>query len=56
MLPAQRMLPVQHGLAAGRAQGIGGMRSSHAGGGAAAIAESRKARFAAFYAANAPVF
>jgi hypothetical protein len=36
------------------AQGIGGMRSSHAEGGAGAIAESRKARFPARSAGNAP--
>jgi hypothetical protein len=41
---------------AGRAQRIGGMRSSHAAGGAAAIAESRKAWFFAVreFAAQIP--
>jgi hypothetical protein len=38
------------------AQGIGGMRSSHAAGGAGAIAESRKARFFARSAKKAPKF
>jgi hypothetical protein len=44
------------GLLVAAAPGIGGMRSSHAVGGAGAIAKSRKARFPALRAGKAPKF
>jgi hypothetical protein len=51
---AHNLLRFYAPVSARGAQGIGGMRSSHAAGGAVAIAESRKVRFLALCAKNAP--